>query len=699
MRVLVRVIGIAFGLFVLAIAAYAGNAAVGMHASARTNGTLEARGLHRPLTIVRDERGVAHIRAADEHDAFFGQGYAQGSDRLFQIDLLRRYVYGRLSEVLGGVTVDADFAARTVPVQTLVDAQWNRLTPRERDVLVAFSEGVNAAMASQPTPIEFRLLLYSPEPWTPKDSMAVGFATVLDLTDTWNDIGGRSGGEPLTDPCYDAPVLAGLRAVNLHPHCAANVAMMLDRREPVGSNEWASGAAHTTTGRALLANDPHLRLGIPGVWYLDDIAAPGFHVAGATLAGTPGVTLGHNDDVAWGATNGTVAALSVYEAPAHLDPAHIQTETIHVRFGRSVTHAYYRTRDAFAADIGSGSSRRRVLVSWDAYRHPFSPLPAFFGLNRAHSLEAAVAALRTYPGPTQNFVLADRSGRAAYYLAGHVPHDPLWARGVHDAGEMTPFADIAFDALPHVAPSRDAIVWTANNKMYDAAYPLRLSAEFSPPYRAYRIASLLRARERYDVSYFATMQMDTISIPERELARRLLASRQIDERERRELEGWDGSFAPSSQAASLVFNVRRALQQTQPKMVAILIDARNNAPSVAPSPDAVGVPWSTYGAVTVKHSLAALGFGFLNGTRFEGNGDAFTVHVQNTGFSQSFRAVWDVGNWDAGGITIPQGESGQPGSPHYNDESAAWTGGKLLPLPYSEAAVRASSKETLTLHP
>ena len=234
---------------------------------------------------------------------------------------------------------------------------------REQATLQAFADGVNAAMKRETTPAEFRILNYDMQPWRPQDSLAVSFATVLDLTDDWNDIAVRIGNEPpLTDPCFDAPVTEGLAHIADPAHCSAQSARsalirsLLDARPPIGSNEWAAGAAHTASHRALLANDPHLHLAIPGVWYLVDMQSPGFHVAGAALVGTPGVTLGHNDDVAWGATNGTVTALSIFDAPPSLDATKWQTETFHVRFARDVTARYYRGVREFGATINAARS-------------------------------------------------------------------------------------------------------------------------------------------------------------------------------------------------------------------------------------------------------------------------------------------------------------------------------------------------------
>jgi penicillin amidase len=699
LRTILGAIGILVAAALILVALYAGNVAIGMHSTATVNGTIGGTGVHAPVQILRDARGIPHIRAANDHDLFFAEGYVEAQDRLFQLDLLRRFVYGDLSEILGSAGLRSDENARIVPVRAIVERQWLTLSDREQRLIQAFTDGVNAARTRESTPVEFRALDYDMEPWQPQDTLAVAFATVLDLTDNWNDIAARIGNEPLlTDPCFDAPVTEGLARVADPARCSAQSARLglirslLDTRPPLGSNNWAAGAAHTETKRALLANDPHLHLGIPGVWYLVDLQSPGFHVAGATLTGTPGVTLGHNDRIAWGATNGTVTALILFNPPASLDAADWKVETFRMRIGRPVTKKYYRGAHEFGADVIVGGKPRLVLVRWNAYQTPRSPFVAFDELSRARSVEEALAALQRYPGPTQNFVLADVSGRVAYQLGGEIPNDPLWSRDIHPATDLAKhYPNVPFDKLPHVAPSRGAIVWTSNNKIYGPSYPYRLSAAFATPCRAYRVAQLLRARATYDVDYFASMQMDALSVCERQLASYVPA-----------LLTWDGRFTPDSTAATAAYHLRLALVREFGGMTKAMLGARAKPGAVTalaavgdPSPQ----PWGIAGAVQVEHPLAPLGMSFLNGTKFAGNGDAFTVHVQNNGFSQSFRAVWDVGNWDNGGITIPQGESGRPASGHYTDEAADWVAGRLLPLPYSDAAVDRAAVNRLTLAP
>jgi len=729
MKTALRLLAALVAITLLAAATYAGNVVAGMHEAPQTSGTIAGMGVRESVQILRDGRGVPHIRAQNLHDLFFAQGFVEGSDRLFQLDLTRRYVLGELAEILGSPLLSTDEAARTIPVRTMVARQWDALDTSDRRMLQAFADGVNAAMKHEPTPPEFRLLAYRPKPWRPQDALVVGMATVIDLTDMWNDIANRSlaynGATPhsaaaaydaiypLSDPCYQAPVTQGLAA--LKPASSACTlsrnlaAAFASSRAPIGSNEWAAGAAHSLTGRALLANDPHLRLGIPGVWYLVDLQAPGYHAAGATLAGVPGVILGHNDALAWGATNGTVESLSVFDAPPNLPASNWHTERIRVRFGATVVRRYYRSRTLFGARV---LGKRLVLVRWKAYVTPRSPLGAFEGLARAGSIGGALAALRTYTGPPQNFALADTTGRVAYVLAGQIPDDPGWGRYIHPAADLAKhYPDVPRGALPHVAPSRSAIVWTANNQMYGPGYPYRLSAQFAPPYRAYRIATLLRARPEYDVNYFASMQMDTLSLPESELARTLLHEDAggtlrdddaLTKHALNELALWRGHFNPESRGASVVAGYRATLLSRLAGGMLDLVRRQHVdgfSAYVAAHPKLVREPWSTAGATVVKHPLAALGITFLNGSTLPGDGDPYTIHVQNQGFSQSFRAVWDVGNWDAGGISIPQGESGWPGSGHYTDEASAWIAGRLLPLPYSDAAVNAAARERLTLAP
>jgi penicillin G amidase len=694
----------------------------GLHAAAATSGELRGTGVRAGVTIARDGRDVAHVRARDERDAFFAEGFAEASDRLFQMDLSRRYALGELAEVLGARALPLDVEQRYPDLRGVAARQWGALGERDRAALRAYSDGVNAAIRTQPLPVEFRLLWYRPRPWSPLDSLAVAAVATLELSDSWHRVFARDAAWrrygprafdrlfPLSDPDYDV-ALNGAAA----PPRGFSLAMMREaagRKPRPGSNVWAAGKARTVSGRALLANDPHLDLTIPGIWYLIDVRFPGVHVAGAAIPGVPGIVLGHNDRIAWGASNAQTATSSVYDA-GRLNPSSWVLERIRVRFAPDVVRAYYRTAREFG--VPDDDDRARLaLVRWPPYAGA-STIPSFLALDRAASVRDAFAVLARYRGAPQNFVVAGTDGEIGYHLAGSIPDDPAWGRYVHRSRDLrATLPDVPFGALPALAPSASGVVVSANNKMYGAHYARRLSPSFEPPYRAYRIARLLSLRRRYDVAYFARMQMDALSPVDVEIARAVariartpgsgappgLAAM---------LSSWDGRFVPDSGAASIEYAIRSAMLERAPSMGALLDELRTPA---APSPagladvrDALWLaarerrPWGRAGAVDVEHPLAPMRFWFLNGPPLEGRGNEYTIHLQEPGFSQGFRAVWDVGDWDAGGIAIPDGESGEPGSGHYRDLAGDWEAGRLAPLPFSQSAVARSTRSTLVLRP
>jgi penicillin G amidase len=704
--------GAAVALFGVA-AAYASYAVAGMHAAAITGGQLKGMPVHAAVAIYRDARDFPHIRAADEHDAFFAEGFAEASDRLFQMDLFRRYVYGRLAEVLGPIQLSTDEAMRAYDVHDIVDREWRTLVPRDRRALTAFSDGVNAAMRTQALPVEFRLLLYKPDPWTPRDSLAVTLAISASLGDSaenvvrrdvlWHTLSRSQFAEllPLSDEEYDVPPSGKpQRRFSAMPKLAWNAHQRgaIPALPAFGSNAWAAGASKTTGGHALIANDPHLSLGIPGVWYAVEIRAPGLHVAGVTIPGVPGVILGHNERIAWASTNAVATTVSVFHAD-RLNGSSWKREVFRVRFARDRVKYYYRTPQDFAQDTSQG----RVLVRWAPYTGNRSALASVFALDRAGSVDDALHVLRSYAGPPQNFLIADTGGRVAYHLGGTIPNDPSWGRYVHDAREAgNAFPAIPFERLPSVPPSRSAVLLSANNKMYGRAYPYRLSAMFAPPYRAYRIAQLLHRRSRYDTGYFERMQLDATSPVDADFAHRI--AHVLPAQDAALLATWDGTFSPASRAATLEHALRSNAESLSVSPYTPFELVRRTEGSTQyeavlreAARDTAVVPWARAGEVDVFHPFGPIGFPFLNGTRFPGNGDEYTVRMQTAALSQSFRAVWEAGAWDSGGLSLPTGESGEIGSGHYDDLSASWVRGDLQPLPFSDRAVKAASPTRLLL--
>jgi penicillin amidase len=736
-------------------------------------GVLQAPGLTAAVRIDRDARGIPHVRARNERDAFFAEGYLEGSDRLFQMDIYRRLVAGRLAEIFGNSALATDENSRVYDPIGLVTEEERTVPAQFRADMQAFSDGVNFAMNTRPLPPEFRILGYQPEPWTPRDSLLAGTATVLDLADRWYDVqtridigtaygpAVRDAFYPITDPAYDSPIdgkpapVPPLPSLTGTPLQTASANVPGVDRSGLGSNDFAAGGDLSASHRALLANDPHLELVMPGIWYLVDMEAPGFHIAGASLAGTPGVILGHNAHLAWGATNGTIASTLLYRerfqssssarylaGKRWLNATH-RHEVFAVRFGKPQTHDYYATRHGFV--IGDGPAR--YAVAWAGERDRRTSFVTFAALWRARDVAAAYRALADYPGPTQNFVLADDRGVTGYAMAGDVWLDPHWS---FDAIDGPTSADrrpvVPFAQMPQLRPSREALVFSANNRTYGAGYPLRLTTTFEAPYRAARIAQLLRGNRKLDVAAFSRVQADVLSLAERDVARATLAAirkkNAIGDATLKPLvdglRDFDGHYAGASKGAVYASAMRivagarlvhmhlgqalgdrylrgaagdplmvvmRALREKPRGWVArddydaFLVDTARAAVVRVHDLHRDGLPWSDVGARVAEHPLASLGINIWNGVRFPGYGDGFSPHVQGNSNTQSFRAVWDVGNWEAGGIVIPQGESGEPGSAHYRDGAPIWMAGTLVPLPFDDAAVTKASVERLELRP
>jgi penicillin amidase len=740
---------------------------------AATAGTRSHLALDGRVTIARDARGVAHIRATSDRDLFFGEGYAMAADRLFQMDLTRRFTEGRLAEVLGSPLVGTDRSMRSYAIEAIAARDYAHVSATERSALAAFAAGVNAAATREPVPPEYRLLVTRFRPWRPQDAIEVGFATVLDLDDSADAVIARDAihrqlGErgtdfflPLTDPRYDVPTngdpigpIARLPDAppgfaRSSPAAHANVARAItafDDRPTLGSNGWVVGAARTTVGRAILANDPHLSLGIPAVWWLVEARSPGLHIAGAVLVGTLGVTLGHNADVAWGVTAAETAAMRlVHEAARGSDEffehgrwvraAH-HRETIAVRFGAPVTVDTLVTPNGTV--LRRDGTAAAYLRDWLAARTIEDPLAPFLAVDRSRDVGGVIAAMRNLAEPALNLFAADSSGRVAYHLVGGVPRDEAWARWAVDGDTPEPPL-LAFAGAPRVDPSRDALVVTSNNR--PAAGKPRLAPFWASPYRAYEIRRLLAvagATGKLTPQAVGAPQFAADSPAERELATLVVAAADrvgVDGEPGlraavAELRGFDGRFVATSRAATLVAALRRPMYAALTRglgddtaaqyigssaTLTVLLRALRERPrgwvadwdrfavdALRVAVAAVGTPTPTFGdwdAQPLAHPLAPFGLGWWNGPTLIGRGGGYAPAVQNHGHGQSFRAEWIAGDWDAGTIDLDAGESGEPGSPHYADQSGSWQRFERATLPFSDAAVAAATRSTLILNP
>jgi penicillin G amidase len=556
----------------------------------QVDGEATLAGLTGPVTVRRDGVGVPHLTAPSILDAVRAQGYVTAQDRLWQMDLMRRRALGELSEAFGEGALRADKEIRTLGLADSARRTLALVPPHLREELDAYAAGVNGYVESHrdALPLEFRLLRYAPRPWEPKDTVAVGKLLALDLAQGWDGEAFRATvGDQLPPDVQEMlyPTLFAQDRIlfgrDLAPSVDARASAALEGDASIGSNNWVVSGARTASGLPLLANDPHLGLGIPSIWTAVHLTAPGLDVAGVTLPGVPGVILGRNADLAWGCTNVHDDGADLYvEEFDPRDPdlyrtadgwerATVRRESIRVRDGalssswHTVEHPVRLTRHGPLIEI-----RGRVYaLRWTALEDAVE-LPAFAGAGRARGWDEFAAALRQYPGPSQNFVYADRSGRIAWYSAGRLP-----IRRRLDGSRPYPGASadgdwigfVPFEELPHVVDPPSGILVTANNRLVGNDYPHRVTRGGIGPWRAAALLESLEARTGWTADDMARLQGERLSIPHRDLARALLdaAARHPGDAAWREVAetmgGWDGRMEADSRPAAMAFATFRAI--------------------------------------------------------------------------------------------------------------------------------------------
>ncbi|MEK6337371.1 MAG: penicillin acylase family protein [Acidobacteriota bacterium] len=586
--------------------------------------TLTIPGLRDRVTVRRDERGIPHIQATNDDDLFLAQGYVTASDRLWQMDLYRRSVRGELSEIFGQATLAEDKRHRAFGFAQVLDQNVARLPPDLKRMLEAYAKGVNAFIDSARTlPPEFIILQYKPQPWRPSDSLAVGKLMGEYLSTTWQLDIMRASLASLPKEKRDALLMErtplDVLVVGRDRQPAQNVRvsrspiappmeivkqmdeMIEDQRrssERTGlaspfdsmqaSNNWVVAGKRTTSGKPLLANDPHIPASAPGVWYMTDLSAPGLHVTGVTFPGAPGIIIGHNERIAWGVTNlgPDVQDLYLekfdkdnpkrYMTPAGWREAEVRHEQIKARKSPIVPVTETQTYDVTVTRHGPiilEKDNNRYALRWTALDPVSIEVAGFPGVNRARNWKEFTAALSQYVGPTQNFVYADIDGNIGYYGAGRIPirksgDGSVPYDGGTDDGEWTGY--IPFAKLPHSYNPSSGIIVTANQRITGDDYPYFLGRVWAQPYRARRIFDLLSARPKLDTQDFRLIQGDVYSIAGVGFARaavRLLKNQPraaTDEKLRTaisSMEGWDGMLDTASRTAPLVAQMRTVFRQ------------------------------------------------------------------------------------------------------------------------------------------
>jgi len=413
--------------------------------------------------IRRDARGVPHIEAGSWQDAIFLQGYATAQDRLWQMDSLRRYAAGELSEVLGRNALSLDERSRAMRMRAIAENDVRFLTPQDRAVLVEYARGVNYFIDTQrgDYPLEFNLPghTYAPRPWSIVDSILAGLVMFRDLTDTSKfEFNKGVLMTQASDPAKVMTLFPAVQGAYVNP----------------GSNAWAVAGARSVDGKPILANDPHLRYSVPSTWYLVHLKAPGLNVSGASLPGLPCVIAGHNDQIAWGVTNLEADAMDLYVEQideshgtyayqGKLEQALLDREMIGVRGGAPVQVDIWVTRHGPVILHANGKTYTMRWSATDGFGFPF------FDIDRAQSWQQFRAAVSRFWGPAQNFVYADRAGNIGYQASGALPIRKGFYGDVPLDGASGNFewsGYIPFEQLPSIYNPSDNVVATANQNPF-----------------------------------------------------------------------------------------------------------------------------------------------------------------------------------------------------------------------------------------
>jgi penicillin amidase len=523
----------------------------------RTNGTVSADGLQAEVTVMRDQWGVPHIYASNSHDLVFAQGYVHAQDRFWQMEFWRRIGAGRLAEILGESALDSDRFIRTVGWHRTAAQELEVLDDETRAVLEAYAEGVNAYISThrRRLGLEFTILgltgvEFEPEPWTPLNTLTWTKVMSWDLGGNRTDellrahIAARLG-TPALDalmPPYpdDHPVIvphplagATLEAV---PQ-AAFEAHVLGGGDQVGSNSWVIAGSRTETGLPLLANDTHLGIQMPSIWYENGLhcepVGPDcpYNVAGFSFAGAPGVIIGHNERIAWGVTNlePDVQDLFIerfnpedpdqYEYEGKWLDMELVREEIHVAGEEEpvVVNARVTRHGPIINDVAGGSEEewafgwQPLAFSWTALQ-PGTLMRSVMLLNQAGNWEEFREALSYWDVPSQNFVYADVEGNIGYQAPGRIP-----IRAAGDGSMPVPgwtgeyeWVDyIPFDELPRAFNPPEGYVVTANHAVVGPDYPYFISMDWAPGYRARRILELIEADDAISSTDVQAIQGDS----------------------------------------------------------------------------------------------------------------------------------------------------------------------------------------------
>lgn len=778
------------------------------------DGTLSLPGLQQQVTVDRDAWGVPHIRAGSLNDLVEAQGYVMAQDRLWQLDLLRRVARGEVSEIFGARALEFDRVYRTLGFGRAAERDAELLDAESHAALEAYTRGVNHYIATHQDrlPIEFTLLHYKPRPWKPADTLVITGYMYQKLTSSWQAklnrakvtervgaararelysqqsaldrfvVGGRDPSDSAqeddedddddmpSDPVVKTSLQDRPKVDPARP--AADWKAQLwksaeglfsevseEDRHGIGSNNWVVSGAHTASGKPLLANDTHLDLSLPPIWYEVHLTAPGWNVKGFALPGSPLVIIGHNDRIAWGFTNNGADVQDLYMETFHpampneyrvrgqWQKAQIVAETIRVKNGADENLAVVMTRHG---PIVKREGEKAYALRWTALE-PGALIRSYLWLGRTHNWDEFREEMKRVWGPGQNAVYADVDGNIGYIMAARVPvrkkgHGELPVPGETDDYEWMGY--IPFEQLPQIFNPQNGLIATANARVAGPKYKPYLTDSWEAPYRTARIYRLLTDKRGLGPEDMLKAQTDVFSYPHAIFARELVAAGKVaqpnDPRAREllsRLKDWNGvaeadepevSFVDAARREAMtlllepylgedtrLYNWRggvfldRVLAERPERWLPknfksydeLLAAAQERAVSrlerATGSKKISAWKWSTFDSLQMTHALGREGFlrALLSITDKPQNGTRYSPRAALPDHGPAMRFTADLSDWDASLMQLPAGESGQPGSSHYSDQFSYWYEGRPIAAPFSEAAGEKARRHRLTLKP
>ena len=546
--------------------------------------------LKNPVSITRDENGVAHINAESIEDAYFAQGYTHAQDRMFNIDLSRRTGAGTLSEVFGDMAVEQDQYYLTLGLKRAAEKSLKEYDPETIELLESYTSGINAYILEKKEDkkwaTEFKLLNYEPELWLTVDSLLLGKLMAHDMAGHWesqvfrqyllDNYTEEEALELFPDLPSNAPthIVSGNLAEDM---LSVNIPF---KNEHNGSNNWVISGAKTESGKPLVANDPHLSIATPSIWYINHLITPEIEISGATFAGVPGIILGQNNYGAWGVTNTGPDVQDVYVEKINPDndkqylfkdewlDMDVFEYTMKVKGSEDIVYEVRETiHGPIISDLAKGIEQENNMaysLRWTALEPTFE-LQALVDANVAKNWTEFEKALENFQAPAMNFVYADLEGNIAYKPNGRIPIRDNNGTGLLPVegwtGKNEWLGYIPFDELPKSVNPKEGYIATANYKIVGDDYPYHLSNNWAQPYRQMRIVEVLENNNSLTTEDMRILQGDTKNLEAVEfldlIVDRLNNSDNIKGKEAAEvLLKWkeDGYLDDIDKAGALVFN-------------------------------------------------------------------------------------------------------------------------------------------------